>query len=452
MIKVNVYKLFAVGVFTCLNLLNLIAYQYSLINLVVLIDFVTLFFFYLFVLRIQGYVALFEITNVFAFFFFLYTMSYPFLAHTLKVLNYQILDVSYESVLTGSFLSSTALSIYLIINTLLLKKSNAEKYINSFSENLKKINLNNGFYVVDIFSCLMALYYVCNFINSGGLGLIGKDRFTISETIREGNFWLLKYYMVVYTGYVLVSLYNKVKFDYLSIIKVLKRDVHRLLIISIFWVFNIFAGSRRELIYVFLFMLVIYLLENKIKKLSRKMKISLLITFLLTLLYGYIRNMSGNVTSINSQLLIINSLGDFLFPVQTLYYYIDHTSSLMYGASYFNIFLLLIPRKIWPEKPSGLAVNFVNEINSSIGYAFTPMTEAYLNFHYLSALIFPIIMVILVFFVKRIGKRKPVLYVLAFVEVVNINRAEISMFLLEVLIMYVSFEIIGFFARKKFIL
>ncbi|MBV5280935.1 MAG: oligosaccharide repeat unit polymerase [Paludibacter sp.] len=80
---------------------------------------------------------------------------------------------------------------------------------------------------------------------------------------------------------------------------------------------------------------------------------------------------------------------EFVYPMQTLAYVIDDKWDLRYGYTYFILpFQVAIPRYFYPDKPDDLGKEFVNETfgEGSQGYAYTPVTEAYLNFGILGSL------------------------------------------------------------------
>jgi oligosaccharide repeat unit polymerase len=74
---------------------------------------------------------------------------------------------------------------------------------------------------------------------------------------------------------------------------------------------------------------------------------------------------------------------EFVYPMQTLAYVIDDKWDLRYGYTYFVLpFQVAVPRYFYPGKPDDLGKEFVNKTfgEGSQGYAYTPVTEAYLNF------------------------------------------------------------------------
>jgi hypothetical protein len=126
-----------------------------------------------------------------------------------------------------------------------------------------------------------------------------------------------------------------------------------------------------------------------------------------------------------------------MFPIQTLYYYIENTKDLFLGSTYFRIILLVIPSFIWPEKPISLAREFVVELGGGIGYAFTPFTEAFMNFSYFFPIILPILFIFLIRILYKIAHRLPIIYLVIFMQIISFNRSESSASLYESLIFFI---------------
>jgi oligosaccharide repeat unit polymerase len=68
----------------------------------------------------------------------------------------------------------------------------------------------------------------------------------------------------------------------------------------------------------------------------------------------------------------------------------------MYGSSYARVFFFLLPRKIFPEKPPGFAIQLANiyEPGETTSLAATQLGELYANFGVLSVVLLPLITVL----------------------------------------------------------
>jgi hypothetical protein len=88
-----------------------------------------------------------------------------------------------------------------------------------------------------------------------------------------------------------------------------------------------------------------------------------------------------------------------------------------------------IPRAIWPDKPESLSLQFMRDAFGStglIGFAYTPVTEAFLNFVWVGPfIIFAIISILLVKLVRN-AEAHAGLYFILFALVVDFQRGEFA--------------------------
>ena len=73
---------------------------------------------------------------------------------------------------------------------------------------------------------------------------------------------------------------------------------------------------------------------------------------------------------------------EFVYPMQTTYYTIKDYWSYRFGSTYLILPVqVLIPRAIYPGKPDSLGSEFVKKTFGPdwMAFAYTPVTEAYLN-------------------------------------------------------------------------
>lgn len=115
--------------------------------------------------------------------------------------------------------------------------------------------------------------------------------------------------------------------------------------------------------------------------------IYLIIGIFLFLFLGSIRSSSSNGDEFNFFELVFLTLSsnEFVYPFYTLIHSVEKyqigTLNLFYGLTVFIYpVLYLIPRVLFPDKPISLAVQFVSEIESKQGYAYTPVTDFFINF------------------------------------------------------------------------
>ena len=140
---------------------------------------------------------------------------------------------------------------------------------------------------------------------------------------------------------------------------------------------------------------------------------------------------------------------EVILPQQTLYYYIENPDKPKLGITYLRIFEYLIPKQIYPQKKGSLAQKAVKDMGlGEIGYAYTPMTEAYLNFQHYSGFLLGILLFIIIYFSQYLLlKGHIIIYSIIYIEILNFNRGEFGTTILEIIIQY--FIIILFIVLAK---
>ena len=126
---------------------------------------------------------------------------------------------------------------------------------------------------------------------------------------------------------------------------------------------------------------------------------------------------------------VLLTQSEFVSPIQTLIYYVAKPHALRLGWTYIAAPLLFIPRVFWPGKPESLSLQFMRDAFGStemMGYAYTPVTEAVLNFGSVGpAIFFAILSILLVKLVKNADLR-PGLYFICFSVVIDFNRGDVG--------------------------
>lgn len=228
------------------------------------------------------------------------------------------------------------------------------------------------------------------------------------------------------------------------------RHVPGLLCSLIFYFIQLQIGNRRELIYVCLGIAIYFGLRygNSIKLrwiLIAIAAVSSLLVVSVVRTYGSLANVP------NTSFLFYTLLGEFINPTVTLYCYIESNPSLTFGASLLLFLPMLIPRFLWPGKPSSLAVTFVEDFNMGIGYGFSPATEAFINFSYLGCIIHPLILFALISYVSRNCKKHPYLFLALYLQLINIFRGEFSSSMIEIIVFAFTFWCIGRINSSRYI-
>ena len=160
-----------------------------------------------------------------------------------------------------------------------------------------------------------------------------------------------------------------------------------LFLILYYIVLQLLLGNRRDFLPIILFS-TSYFLTKYHSKLNAKVAIIGIVLFIGSFWLVQQRNNNQEYSKMGAiQESFINN--EFVYPMQTLAYVIVDKWDLRYGYTYFVLpFQIAAPRYFYPNKPDDLGKEFVNETfgEGSQGYAYTPVTEAYLNFGVLGPL------------------------------------------------------------------
>ena len=166
-----------------------------------------------------------------------------------------------------------------------------------------------------------------------------------------------------------------------------KQFIFGILLIVYYIALQLSLGNRRDFLPILLFS-TSYFLTKYHSKLNAKIIIIGTIFFIGSFWLVQQRNNNLEYSRVGAiQESFVNN--EFVYPMQTLAYIIDDKWDLRYGYTYFVLpFQIAVPRYIYPNKPEDLGKEFVNKTfgEGSQGYAYTPVTEAYLNFGILGPL------------------------------------------------------------------
>jgi oligosaccharide repeat unit polymerase len=159
-----------------------------------------------------------------------------------------------------------------------------------------------------------------------------------------------------------------------------------ILLFSYFFLMELTVGNRRDFVPMVVGFFWIFVNNKKINFTFSRF-IFMILGLFVFLFLGSIRSEASTEEDFNFSNLAITTLSsnEFVYPFYTLSHYVarylDDSIVFLYGFSIFLYpVLYFIPRIIFPEKPISLAIQFVNEIDSKMGYAYSPVTEFFVNF------------------------------------------------------------------------
>lgn len=145
---------------------------------------------------------------------------------------------------------------------------------------------------------------------------------------------------------------------------------------------------------------------------------------------------------------------EFVSPIQTLMYYTLHPYDLRWGLTYLAAPTLFIPRAIWIDKPESLSLQFMRDAfgtTALMGYAYTPVTEAYLNFGAVGPfLMYAILSVLMVKLVRNVDRHVG-LYFISFALVVDFNRGDTAGTLYQLVVVGAAYSLMLYASRLRWV-
>lgn len=371
---------------------------------------------------------------------YLYILGYPFMKYILNLLPSSFKKIAEQDIYGGIIYATIFIELYCIIVLLLPKVYSKFEFSLLYDIKITRKNL-----VFDIIFAGISAIFWTKFLQLGSINSVLGGTFTrrdVLDVFYTIPFYsYLKYAFVAYSVYVVIaSLNSKSRKEERNLC------IMRIIILSTFWIVNILAGNRREIIY-FIFALILYNLNNnkfgvKKKKRDLRIYIGIVVLFILMAIIGVARIVPGNNIQ-NEEIIIRNALGEFIFPIQTLYFYIgNYSDNFKCGTTLINIIFYFIPRVLWVGKPITLAEQFMVDYNTTMGYAYTPLTELYINFSYAGIAIGAIALAFVLYFVCQNKNKFPLLYTAIFMQLLNFWRGEFASIVFEICIMYIVFKIL----------
>ena len=396
-----------------------------------MISFLAMLLFYYLYLYLSGAKIFINVVYLVPLVAFIYICTYPIMHFWLGYFHKSFRHVSQQDIIISTLFSITFIEIY-CISTIFMPVLDDSK-ISSLNI-LKNLRTTSNNIPMDIafFVFFRVIYKTIKSIGGISYVLTGA----ISRRLITNAFYsipvyaYLKYAFVGYSVYVIFSMFN-----YRNVRQNPLFLIFRVVLVVSFFSLNTLMGNRRELIYLLL-AIVLYFLYKKHGNLTVKLAIPISVLFVWLAYYGYYRlHLSANMISLETKLL--DSLGEFIYPLVTLYYYIgNRPSKFKMGITPLLFFWYFIPRKIYPNKPVQLAIQFTIDYGTSMGYAYTPMTELFVNFSYFGAIIGGVFYAIFFYIISRNKNRAPILYLVVYMQLINFFRGELSSYVLEILIMY----------------
>lgn len=236
----------------------------------------------------------------------------------------------------------------------------------------------------------------------------------------------------------------------------LSRKARVILVVSVtaFILLQLSLGNRRDFMPMFIFLAGIAATKRHAVVRTGTVLLAGVAFTILTIL-GVLRQVIANpmlLASNLSDLLVTQS--EFVSPIQTLMYYVQRARPLRLGWTYIAAPSLLIPRVFWPEKPESLSLQFMRDAFGTVnlmGYAYTPVTEAFINFGWVGPfIVFTLLSLGMIKLVKH-ADAHPGFYFVCFSLVVDFNRGDFGGLFYSVVCIGAAFWLMGLVSRLRWV-
>jgi hypothetical protein len=209
--------------------------------------------------------------------------------------------------------------------------------------------------------------------------------------------------------------------------------VEKILVVGsviLFVMFQLTMGNRRDFLAMFVFLIGVVMTKRKAVIRATTVIVGFA-AFAAFMAIGIVRQILQDPALLGryNPLELILTQNEFVTPVFTLMHYVNNLRPLRWGYTYVSAPLQFIPRAIWNDKPESLSLQFMRDAfgsTSLIGFAYTPVTEAFLNFSWVGPfIVFAIFSILLVKLVRN-ADAHPGLYFILFALVVDFHRGEFA--------------------------
>lgn len=223
--------------------------------------------------------------------------------------------------------------------------------------------------------------------------------------------------------------------------------------VGIFVLFLLSIGTRRDFLPMFIFMAGV--VATRRRSVIRAGTVVMgFVAFTAMTAIGIIRQVADNPAILMRfnpiELLVTQS--EFVSPIQTLMHYTIVDRPLRWGLTYLAAPSLFLPRAFWPDKPESLSLQFMRDAFASVGlmgFAYTPVTEAFLNFSWPGPfLVFSVLSILLLKLVRN-AERYPGIYFMVFAYTLDFNRGDFGGTFYSLLVVGVAYKLMQIVSRLR---
>ena len=388
---------------------------------------------YIILLRLDKGFYFQDIRVAFVSIFALYTLFWPISA---ELLNFSLDNRAFNLTILSYNLAILAYNIVLIT-----KRSRWLANANISCTQTKRS------FLWGIFLLAGLIFYSIYYMYSKGIPIFAFNNidFERMEYTRNVNqVWVILKFLIAGVGGYLVFYYNQLNlFGKISVIGLL----------ALYIVYQVSLGNRNEYVIIILFILCYWLCKRK-RELNIKWLSILLALFAFSFYITIMRSEDSKELKGNEAVQLVAQSNEFMFPIQTTYFTIKDNWELRYGETYVVLPIrTIIPRSLQKDKPESLGSEFISKTFSSgwSGYAYTPVTEAYLNFGIFGPfIIFLLVGLLLNSLVVEVRKKGVTYkYLIAYSIIFNFCRGDASGTIYMILFMWLSYLVMKIIVPNK---
>ena len=223
--------------------------------------------------------------------------------------------------------------------------------------------------------------------------------------------------------------------------------------VGVFVLFLLSIGTRRDFLPMFIFLAGVMATRRRTVIRAGTVAIGFLAFTAMTAI-GIVRQIADNpaILARFSPLEMLVTQSEFVSPIQTLMHYTIVDRPLRWGLTYISAPSLFLPRAFWPDKPESLSLQFMRDAFASVGlmgFAYTPVTEAFLNFGWPGPFfIFAILSIVLMKLVRN-AERFPGIYFIAFAYTLDFNRGDFGGIFYSLMVVGVAYKLMQIVSRLR---
>jgi hypothetical protein len=343
---------------------------------------ILLIFSTLFILILLNYILIKNskiriIYNIFIVIFFLYQFSF-YLFYNINInFGYSFINTSKNNILNSVYIS-LIYSFILFLSLIIFTNLKIIKY------NILILNKNINYWMIILFILTNTIFLYAYF--KGAYNEIYHNKAlaaVYSTSYLFLNYTIIYMISVISVNYSLLSRIGKIIFIFLIIE---------------FIIMHILIMNRKEILFLLLIFFTVYI--NKYKPTIKIYLFSIILLFIL-FIFGFIREMED--FTILEFIRVISGGNEFIMPIQTLFYAVFN--SIHSPEHIFSSLTSYIPSFIYPNKIDSIGA-FINGYFKSffngftVGFASTPVTEAFIIYNYYFILHIPFVILIIIIFSK----------------------------------------------------